>query len=334
MECSQRIFPGDHASTHQASPSIEQWQGAGPQQCLGEEAAQSQLRSSRRNYDTFGQISRDMLERGHDRDALQCRVKVKELRNAYRKAWEANSCSGGAPATCRFYKELDAILGGDPTSTLSTTLDTSEPSATRQEEEEEQSRSEGAEAEEDTPEFLDSCSPELFSSQEEGSQSWWKDKPPEEVPDSRLDPSQKLVGRWASINLVSSVPSQLPPQESMESSQEDIAEARPTAAKLEQILPPEVPSAETFSCNPAPCPHPSLEHQAGQLGMLSGEYLQMCLSSMGESPLHSNLASALLPAVPSSDVPLLPASAPPSPRASCMETNAAVDPETGEWALA
>ncbi|XP_074978880.1 uncharacterized protein LOC125625837 isoform X2 [Caretta caretta] len=136
--------------------------------------------------------------------------------------------------------------------------------------------------------------------------------------DSRLDPSQKLVGHWASINLVSGVPSQLPPQESMESSQEDIAKARPTAAKLEQILHPEVPSAETFSCNPAPCPHLSLEHQAGQLGMLSGEYLQMCLSSMGESPLHSNLASALLPAVPSSDVPLLPASVPPSPRASCM----------------
>lgn len=152
--------------------------------------------------------------------------------------------------------------------------------------------------------------------------------------DIRLAPSQQLVGHWASINLGSSVTSQLPPQESMESSQEDIAEARPTAANLEQILPPEVPSAETFSCDSAPCPHPSLEHQAGQLGMLSGEYLQMCLSSMGESSLHSNLASALLPAVPSSDVPLLPASTPPSPGASCMETNAAVDPETGEWALA
>ncbi|EMP24465.1 Zinc finger and SCAN domain-containing protein 29 [Chelonia mydas] len=153
----------------------------------GEEAVQSQLRSSRRNYDTFGQISRAMLERGHERDTLQCRVQVKELRNAYHKAREANSCSGAAPATCRFYKELDAILGGDPTSML----DTSEASATRQEEEEEQqSGSEGALAEEDTPESLDACSQELFSSQEEGSQSrhlvLGERQTPEEVPGKRL----------------------------------------------------------------------------------------------------------------------------------------------------
>ncbi|XP_074819875.1 uncharacterized protein LOC141993924 [Natator depressus] len=137
----------------------------------GEEAVQSQLRSSCTNYDTFGQISRDIMERGHDRDALQCRIKVKELRNAYRKAREANSRSGAASMTCCFYKEPDTILRGDPTSTLGTTMDTSEPSSTRQEEEE-QSRSEGAEEEEEAPASLDACSQELFSSQEEGNQSW------------------------------------------------------------------------------------------------------------------------------------------------------------------
>ncbi|EMP32597.1 Zinc finger protein with KRAB and SCAN domains 2, partial [Chelonia mydas] len=138
----------------------------------GDETVQSQLCSSHRNYDTFGQISRDMMERGHDWDALQCRVKVKEFRNAYCKASKANSCSSAAPATCCFYKKLDTILGSDATSTLSTTMDTSEPSSTRQEEEE-QSRSEGAKVEEDTPESLDACSQELFSSQEEDSQSRW-----------------------------------------------------------------------------------------------------------------------------------------------------------------
>ncbi|XP_073171928.1 uncharacterized protein [Lepidochelys kempii] len=156
----------------------------------GEEAVQSQLRSSRRNYDTFGQISRDMMEGGHDWDALQCRIKVKELRNAYRKAHEANSHSGAAPATCHFYKELDAILGGNPISTPSTTMDTSEPSSTRQEEKVEQSRSEGAEAEEDTLASLDACSQELFSSQEEGSQLWrpllGEGQIPKEVPDATL----------------------------------------------------------------------------------------------------------------------------------------------------
>ncbi|KAM7151411.1 zinc finger and SCAN domain-containing protein 20-like [Macrochelys suwanniensis] len=92
----------------------------------GEEAVQSQLCSSRRNFDTFRQISRAMMERGHDWDALQCRIKVKELWSTYRKARKANGRSGAPPTTCRFYKELDAILGGDPTSIPSTTADMGE----------------------------------------------------------------------------------------------------------------------------------------------------------------------------------------------------------------
>ncbi|XP_050793902.1 zinc finger and SCAN domain-containing protein 29-like [Gopherus flavomarginatus] len=134
---------------------------------LGEVAFQSWLRSSRRNYDTFGQVSRAMLERGHDWDAVQCRVKVKELRSAYCKACEGNRHSGAAPTTCHFYKELDAILGGDPTSTPRTTMDTSE----LVEEEEEESESEGTGVGGDTPESQEACNQELFSSQEEGSQS-------------------------------------------------------------------------------------------------------------------------------------------------------------------
>ncbi|XP_065417016.1 uncharacterized protein LOC135974154 [Chrysemys picta bellii] len=110
-----------------------------------------------------------MMERGHDRDALQCRIKVKELRSAYCKARDANSRSGATPATCRFYKELDAILGVNPTSTPSTTMDTSEPVWGGGEEEE--NGSDGGGPDGDTPESLEPCSQELFSSQEEGSQS-------------------------------------------------------------------------------------------------------------------------------------------------------------------
>ncbi|XP_074982253.1 uncharacterized protein LOC142071253 [Caretta caretta] len=68
-------------------------------------------------------------------------------------------------------------------------MDTSEPSSTRQEEEE-QSGSEGAEAEEDTLASLDACNQELFSNQEEGSQSrrpvLGEGQTPEEVPDATL----------------------------------------------------------------------------------------------------------------------------------------------------
>ncbi|KAM7174336.1 uncharacterized protein RBU57_000989 [Macrochelys suwanniensis] len=68
-------------------------------------------------------------------------------------------------------------------------MDTSEPSPTSQEEEE-QSGSKGAEAEEDTPESLDASSQELFSSQEEGSQSrrpvLGEGQTPQEVPNAAL----------------------------------------------------------------------------------------------------------------------------------------------------
>ncbi|XP_067417953.1 zinc finger and SCAN domain-containing protein 29-like [Emydura macquarii macquarii] len=56
-----------------------------------------------------------MLEKGHKRDTQQCRVKIKELRQSYQKARKANSRSGSSPKTCRFYDEMRAILGGNPT---------------------------------------------------------------------------------------------------------------------------------------------------------------------------------------------------------------------------
>ncbi|XP_074979458.1 uncharacterized protein LOC125627264 isoform X2 [Caretta caretta] len=183
-----------------------------PISVCGEEAVQSQLHTSRRNYDIFGQISRNMMERGHDRDALQCRIKMKELWNAYPKAHKANHRSSAASAICHFYKELDAILGGDPTSTPSTNMDSSESSSTRQEEEEQQqSGSEGAEVEEDMSESLDACSQELFSSQEEGSQSRWpvhgEGQTPEEVPDATLRSQPSVLSLAKSLQRIRKRPS-------------------------------------------------------------------------------------------------------------------------------
>ncbi|XP_065430278.1 SRRM2 protein homolog rsr-2-like [Chrysemys picta bellii] len=83
----------------------------------GEDSVLAELRSKRRNAKTFEKISKGMMERGHNRDSEQCRVKVKELRQAYKKTKEANSRSGSEPWTCRFYTELHAILGGAATTT-------------------------------------------------------------------------------------------------------------------------------------------------------------------------------------------------------------------------
>ncbi|XP_065439180.1 SRRM2 protein homolog rsr-2-like [Chrysemys picta bellii] len=83
----------------------------------GEDSVLAELSSKRRNAKTFEKISKGMMERGHNRDSEQCRVKVKELRQAYQKTKEANGRSGSEPRTCRYYAELHAILGGAATTT-------------------------------------------------------------------------------------------------------------------------------------------------------------------------------------------------------------------------
>ncbi|XP_053876580.1 myb/SANT-like DNA-binding domain-containing protein 2 [Malaclemys terrapin pileata] len=113
----------------------------------GEDSVLAELGSKRRNAKTFEKISKGMMERSHNRDSDLCRVKVKELRQAYQKTKEANGRSGSEPRTCRFYAELHAVLGGAATTTPPLTVDseagvissaTPEDSADGEEEEEEE----------------------------------------------------------------------------------------------------------------------------------------------------------------------------------------------------
>ncbi|XP_065413503.1 myb/SANT-like DNA-binding domain-containing protein 2 [Chrysemys picta bellii] len=83
----------------------------------GDESVLAELSSSKRNGKILEKVSKAMKDRGHNRDAQQCRVKIKELRQAYHKAREANGRSGAQPQTCRFYTELHAMLGGAATTT-------------------------------------------------------------------------------------------------------------------------------------------------------------------------------------------------------------------------
>ncbi|EMP31197.1 hypothetical protein UY3_11707 [Chelonia mydas] len=83
----------------------------------GDESVLSELRSKRRNAKIFEKISKGIKDRGYHRDPQQCRVKLKELRQVYRKHKESNARSGSEPQTCHFYDELHAILGGAPTTT-------------------------------------------------------------------------------------------------------------------------------------------------------------------------------------------------------------------------
>ncbi|EMP27805.1 hypothetical protein UY3_15101 [Chelonia mydas] len=77
----------------------------------------AELRSKRRNAKIFEKISNGVKDRGYNRNPQQCRVKIKELGQAYQKTREANGSSFSEPQTCRFYEELHAILGGAATTT-------------------------------------------------------------------------------------------------------------------------------------------------------------------------------------------------------------------------
>uniref|UniRef100_A0A674IGI7 SCAN box domain-containing protein n=1 Tax=Terrapene triunguis TaxID=2587831 RepID=A0A674IGI7_9SAUR len=89
----------------------------------GDESVLSELRSKRRNAKIYEKISKAMAERGYSRDATQCRVKIKELRQGYQKTKEANGRSGSQPHTSRFYEALHSILGAAATTTPPLTVD-------------------------------------------------------------------------------------------------------------------------------------------------------------------------------------------------------------------
>ena len=82
----------------------------------GESNIQEELDGAVRNKTVFVHISKKLSELGHDRDWQQCRVKVKNLKKKYREVKDHNGETGRGRKTCKFFKELDAILGHRPAS--------------------------------------------------------------------------------------------------------------------------------------------------------------------------------------------------------------------------
>ncbi|XP_053885379.1 uncharacterized protein LOC128837820 [Malaclemys terrapin pileata] len=103
------------------APSWTEWEVRDLLAIWGDESVLAELRSSKRNGKILEKVSKAMKDRGHNRDAQQCRVKIKELRQAYHKA--TNVRSGAEPQTCRFYAELHAMLGGAATTTPTVCFD-------------------------------------------------------------------------------------------------------------------------------------------------------------------------------------------------------------------
>ncbi|EMP39751.1 hypothetical protein UY3_03031 [Chelonia mydas] len=99
------------------APAWTKWEVRDLIAVRGDESVLAELHSKRRNAKIFEKISNGLKDRGYNRKPQQCRMKIKELRQAYQKTREANGLSGSELQTCRFYDELHAILGGAATTT-------------------------------------------------------------------------------------------------------------------------------------------------------------------------------------------------------------------------
>ncbi|XP_070594065.1 uncharacterized protein [Erythrolamprus reginae] len=65
------------------------------------------------NSDIYEDLSAQMIARGHDRNASQCRNRARDLKRSYRRAKDAQIYTGTEPVSCRYFRELDQMFGGD-----------------------------------------------------------------------------------------------------------------------------------------------------------------------------------------------------------------------------
>ena len=82
----------------------------------GDGKIQEELDGAKRNKPIFVTVSKRMLEQGYNRDWQQCRAKIKNLKGDYRAMKDHNNGTGRGRKTCKFFRELDEILGCRPAS--------------------------------------------------------------------------------------------------------------------------------------------------------------------------------------------------------------------------
>ena len=90
----------------------------------GEDNIQEELDGAVRNQVIFNNIATKMRERGYERDWQQCRTKIKNLKKEYRQTKDHNGQTGRGRKVCKFYRELDNIIGHRPASVPAVLLDT------------------------------------------------------------------------------------------------------------------------------------------------------------------------------------------------------------------
>lgn len=92
----------------------EPWHNKETKTLLGiwsEDEVQRELEGTVRNQKVFQKISQRMWELGYNRSPDRCRVKIKKLKQDYRRLKEYNKRTGTSRKKNQWYDALDAVLG-------------------------------------------------------------------------------------------------------------------------------------------------------------------------------------------------------------------------------
>ena len=109
----------------------------------GNSKIQEELDGAVRNKFVFQSIAKQLQDQGYERDWMQCRAKIKNLKTKYREVKDNNKETGRGRKSCKFFLELDEILGHRPASVPSVLLDTGESTSMLPESEAESEHEEG-----------------------------------------------------------------------------------------------------------------------------------------------------------------------------------------------
>ena len=82
----------------------------------GEGNVQDELDGAVRNKVVNEKIAQKLQEHGYHRDWKQCRDKIKNLKTKYKEIKDNNGETGRGRKSCKFFDEMDRILGHRPTS--------------------------------------------------------------------------------------------------------------------------------------------------------------------------------------------------------------------------
>ena len=105
-----------------------------------EDNIQAELEGCRRNREVYEKIVSRTKEAGYDRSIDQCRIKIKKLKQDYRKIKDKHGETGEERKSWCFYEAVDSILGVKPTTRPPVVVDTLADDDKPTEEDEERSK--------------------------------------------------------------------------------------------------------------------------------------------------------------------------------------------------